>query len=444
MPYTPVPFSTTAVISSATKFSQYPPEIQKLMADVSSYLINQISLLSASYTTGYGYTIAQEDLNMFGLQSNNVLTGGGTITVSATWYVLWSTRFIPIGNGNGATSATVGFFDISCPTTGTIIGVGGAANKTATAAGIPLASYETLYYILPLGSANTSLAANFRVVGYTSTVVIPPNWIKICVYNSDGQYVEFANNISLRNNSSINTALYDVLASDVSGLANVYALLASPTFIGVPLASTAAVDTNTTQIATTAFILGQASATPPLMNGAATIGVSKKYARDDHIHPADTTKATLNATPAFSSGLSVGNVAQAGATVLDWYEEGTFTPVIAGLTLAGVGTYTVQLGSFTRIGNRVHFNITLTITAHTGTGQMVIKGLPYVSNADANNYGTANIGYMSLLTYAASPCAWIVPSSSQISLWTAATAAAALAMPIDVAFTVTINGSYQV
>lgn len=40
---------------------------------------------------------------------------------------------------------------------------------------------------------------------------------------------------------------------DISGKANI----ASPTFTGVPAAPTAAVDTNTTQIATTAFVVGQ-------------------------------------------------------------------------------------------------------------------------------------------------------------------------------------------
>jgi len=36
-----------------------------------------------------------------------------------------------------------------------------------------------------------------------------------------------------------------------------YALIASPTFTGVPAAPTAAVDTNTTQLATTAYVIGQ-------------------------------------------------------------------------------------------------------------------------------------------------------------------------------------------
>ena len=58
----------------------------------------------------------------------------------------------------------------------------------------------------------------------------------------------------------------------------------SPTFTGVPAAPTAAVDTTTTQLATTAFVITQAATVAPLANGTAAIGTSKKYARQDHVH----------------------------------------------------------------------------------------------------------------------------------------------------------------
>jgi len=66
---------------------------------------------------------------------------------------------------------------------------------------------------------------------------------------------------------------------------------------------------------------------------------------------------------------------------LDWYEEGIFTPVIVGTTSAGSGTYTAQAGRFTRIGNVVNLWITIGWSAHTGTGNMRLTGLPYVNNA---------------------------------------------------------------
>ena len=157
-------------------------------------------------------------LNDFYSQSNSLLTGGGTISVSATWEVKWSTRFITVSNGRGAALATGGYFDITMPSVSTVItGVGGAINKTVTANGIPLESWETLYYILPLGSTNTTINANFRVCSYTSDINIPNNWIKICTKNGDGLYVDFACGISLRNNTNINTHLYDVKGADVDG-----------------------------------------------------------------------------------------------------------------------------------------------------------------------------------------------------------------------------------
>jgi hypothetical protein len=83
--------------------------------------------------------------------------------------------------------------------------------------------------------------------------------------------------------------------SSVSGLVNgIYAPLNSPALTGVPTAPTAAADTNTTQIASTAFVLGQGSSLTPIMDGTATIGTSNKYARADHIHPTDTSRAALS------------------------------------------------------------------------------------------------------------------------------------------------------
>ncbi len=60
--------------------------------------------------------------------------------------------------------------------------------------------------------------------------------------------------------------------------------LASPTLTGVPAAPTAAADTNTTQLATTAFVVGQASSTNPAALGSVAIGTSLKFARADHVH----------------------------------------------------------------------------------------------------------------------------------------------------------------
>ena len=142
------------------------------------------------------------------LRANQNINGGGTISVDASGYVLWSARFIVIANGNGTNFSTSGYFDIACPTAGTITGVGGAANVTATAAGIPLGQWQALYYILPIGSAATTVAANFRVAAYTGALDVPHTWVLICVYNGDDGKFYFNNGVTLRlATSSVNTYL---------------------------------------------------------------------------------------------------------------------------------------------------------------------------------------------------------------------------------------------
>jgi hypothetical protein len=78
-----------------------------------------------------------------------------------------------------------------------------------------------------------------------------------------------------------------------------YATAISPALTGTPTAPTAAVDTNTTQIATCAFVLGQAASATPLIDGTAAVGTSTRYARGDHVHPTDTTRAPI-ASPTFT------------------------------------------------------------------------------------------------------------------------------------------------
>lgn len=69
--------------------------------------------------------------------------------------------------------------------------------------------------------------------------------------------------------------------------------LASPALTGAPTAPTPAADDTSTLVATTAFVIGQAASTTPVVNGTAAVGTSKKYARADHVHATDTTRAPL-------------------------------------------------------------------------------------------------------------------------------------------------------
>ena len=87
------------------------------------------------------------------------------------------------------------------------------------------------------------------------------------------------------NTTQLATTAFVKAAIDVEdAVVALKAPLASPALTGVPTAPTAAEDTSTAQLATTAFVTSQAATATPLANGTAAVGTSKKYARQDHIH----------------------------------------------------------------------------------------------------------------------------------------------------------------
>ena len=136
------------------------------------------------------------------------LTGGGTISMSAGSLFKWTARFIAISNGRGAHFSTAGFFDIIKPDGGILVGVGGASDRTWTTAGIVLNAWEALYYILPIGSDNTSLLANFRVADYRNALEVPADWILLAVRNGDDGIVKVGTGIHLGlGESSTNTGV---------------------------------------------------------------------------------------------------------------------------------------------------------------------------------------------------------------------------------------------
>jgi hypothetical protein len=125
------------------------------------------------------------------------------------------------------------------------------------------------------------------------------------------------------------------------------AAVASPTFTGTPLSTTAAVDTNTTQIATTAFVVGQAAGTAPVMNGTTAIGTSLRYARQDHVHATDTSRAPL-ASPTFTGTVTIPT----GAAITGYLTTATATSTYVALTgnqtIDGVKTFSSSIsGSIT-------------------------------------------------------------------------------------------------
>ncbi len=79
---------------------------------------------------------------------------------------------------------------------------------------------------------------------------------------------------------------------------------------------------------------------------------------------------------------------------------GTWTPTISGLTTAGTQTYTTQIGNYNRTSNLVTIQFVVVWSASSGTGNIVLAGLPYNTNAASN--GTFTVWDQTLTIAAAS------------------------------------------
>lgn len=132
-----------------------------------------------------------------------------------------------------------------------------------------------------------------------------------------------------------------------------YAPIASPTLTGTPAAPTAAADTSTTQLATTAFVLGQSGTTSPVVDGVAAAGSATRWSRADHVHPTDTSRAptveAVNAVAASGASQTLPDPSTTGMSriVLTATCTFTFPTAVAGksfylaLVQDGTGSRTV-------------------------------------------------------------------------------------------------------
>lgn len=115
----------------------------------------------------------------------NLMGGGLCRMVESTNIFSWTERFVAMGTGRNQYSPG-GFYDITQPANGTSIpryGSSLGASVSATTAGIPLLTEETLYYEVPYGSSTTtSVAGNFRIVARDNAagiVSVPSHWVMI-------------------------------------------------------------------------------------------------------------------------------------------------------------------------------------------------------------------------------------------------------------------------
>jgi hypothetical protein len=248
-------------------------------------------------------------------------------------------------------------------------------------------------------TTDLSLKAPLASPGFTGTPTVPT-----AAANTNTTQAASTAFVLGQGNSTAGTIAMN--GSQAAGSSNLYARadhvhpsdtakanLASPAFTGTPTVPTAAANTNTTQAASTAFVLGQGNSTAGTiaMNGSQAAGSSNLYARADHVHPSDTTKANL-ASPAFTGTPTVptasqgNNSTQAASTayVDTGLAEKLNTSTFNSYFPAGSdGTYGMALG-----------NNTSSYTCGAGVyGINFVAGVPYYCHNGTNTaFGAGSIG----------------------------------------------------
>ena len=125
-------------------------------------------------------------------------------------------------------------------------------------------------------------------------------------------------------------------------------------------------------------------------------------------------------------------------------QSGTFTPVLSGATTAGTFTYTLQYGSWTRLGNRVYVTANVAWSAGTGTGQLQCS-MPFGMKNTAGVYSPFSL----VLTgpgaiFSGAIAAQIQGTSQKIVFATvSATTGNAAALAVPVSGTLNVNGHYE-
>ena len=113
------------------------------------------------------------------------------------------------------------------------------------------------------------------------------------------------------------------------------------------------------------------------------------------------------------------NTGAAGKTsqLLNWYEEGTFTPALTfGGGSTGIG-YDNRTGYYTRIGRQVFYNLNILLNNKgSSTGDAVVTGLPFVALNSTALFPDGILRAVTALTFTAPLYAQVNKGASTIGL----------------------------
>ena len=205
-------------------------------------------------------------------------TGSGSVVLSTSPALTTPN----LGTPSAATLTNATGLPIDAGTTGTLpVARGGTGVTASTGSGSVVLSTSPTLTTPNLGTPSAATLTNATglpiVAGTTGTLSVARGGTGVTTSTGSG-------NLVLSTSPSLTTPS-----------------ISSPAMSGTPTAPTAAANTNTTQVATTAFVLGQGNSTAGTiaMNGTQAAGSSALYARADHVHPSDTSRAPL-ASPTFT------------------------------------------------------------------------------------------------------------------------------------------------
>lgn len=320
------------------------------------------------------------------------LSGGGT---SGTVTLSLAVPVSVINGGTGATTAT-----------GALTSLGAAPINAPNFTGIPTAptaavstnttQLATTAFVMAQVAASTSgvssVTAGAGLAG-GGTGAVTLNIATAGVTNA--MHATMPTMTIKGNNTASAASPVDLTATQAMTLLGA-APLASPTFTGVPAGPTASVGTSTTQLATTAFVQAAfpASTTPPTMNASAVLGtIAAGWARGDHVHPSDTSRAPI-ANPSFT-----GNVTLAGNYLYFANATGSVNGSATGPLIYADQSYIIaKLGTSTPAGFVFRSNDgTTNLLAVDSAGNTTIPGNLSAANFQLGGSATGQAGTFGFL-----------------------------------------------
>jgi hypothetical protein len=224
------------------------------------------------------------------ITGGNILTGGSATATGnivggniATAGLITATGNVT--GGNIITSAAVSAASVSA--SGTVTGAGNITGANFDTGGLITATGNVTGGNIATAGLIT-VTGNVQAVGNVSGGnILTANLMQAATISATANVIATAN-VSAGNLNAVSLSLSGNVISGIATTANITGsniiATAAMTVSGNASSGTAAADTNTTQLATTAFVIGQASAVTPTSIGTNTTGTSLRYARADHTH----------------------------------------------------------------------------------------------------------------------------------------------------------------